>query len=324
MILTGMMRRLAFAAVCASAASPAAAADQIKVALSQRGTFDPTVTQVAEKFGFFKNEGIDAAFTFTAGGTETVQAVATGSVDIATPTATHAAIAAVAKGAQIRIIGSRMLGSPDLFWYVKADSPLRRIEDVAGKAVAYSRPASVSHMIVLSLLEQHQLQAKLVQTGAVTATRTLVMTGQVDVGWSSVPIGLTPIMAGEARILFRADDAVELAGVASRVTITSAEFLRTRRDVARRFMAANQKAVDWLFDGHLEEAAQILADDSKLDIAVAREGAKFFKKEHFAIAPIRGLEKAMAQAVDHGIIKDPLTPDQLREMVDIVYQPGTN
>lgn len=295
--------------------------DAVRVAISQRGTWDPTITLLADKHGFFRNEGIQASFSFTAGGAETVQAIATGSVDVATPTSTHAALAAFAKGAPIRIIGARMLGSPDLFWYVKADSPIRRIEDIAGKALAYSRPASVSHMVVLAMLEQHKLQARLVQTGAVTATRTMVMTGQVDIGWSSVPIGLEPVMKGEVRVLFRADDAKDLAGVASRVTITGADYLRTRRDVARRFMVAHEKVIDWLYAGNLDEAAKLLAEDSKIDPAAGREAAKFFRKDHHAMVPIRGLDRANAQAVEQGLMKEPLTPAQLAELVDIVHTP---
>jgi len=295
--------------------------DAVRVAISQRGTWDPTITLLADKHGFFRNEGIQASFSFTAGGAETVQAIATGSVDVATPTSTHAALAAFAKGAPIRIIGARMLGSPDLFWYVKADSPIRRIEDIAGKALAYSRPASVSYMVVLAMLEQHKLQARLVQTGAVTATRTMVMTGQVDIGWSSVPIGLEPVMKGEVRVLFRADDAKDLAGVASRVTITGADYLRTRRDVARRFMVAHEKVIDWLYAGNLDEAAKLLAEDSKIDPAAGREAAKFFRKDHHAMVPIRGLDRANAQAVEQGLMKEPLTPAQLAELVDIVHTP---
>jgi len=314
----------ALAVAALSAAVPAAAQDKVTVALSQRGTWDPMITQLAQKHGFFKAENIEVTFSYTAGGTETVQALSTGSVDIATPTSTHAAIAAFAKGAPIRIIGSRMLGSPDLFWYVRADSPMKTIKDIGGKSLAYSRPASVSNMVVLSLLKQENVQSKLVQTGAVTATRTLVMTGQVDVGWSSVPIGLEPVMKGEVRILFRADDAKELADVASRVTITSVDFLNKRRDVARRFMVAHEKAVDWMYQGHMEEAAQILAEDSKIDIAAAREAAKFFRKENHALVPIHGLAKAVAQTVESGMMKDPLTPAQVAELVDIVYEPKKN
>lgn len=323
--MTRRNRSLAWAVAFVVAASGGAAAaqtlDTVKVAVSQRGTWDPTITLLADKHGFFRNEGIQASFSFTAGGAETVQAIATGSVDIATPTSTHAALAAFAKGAPIRIIGARMLGSPDLFWYVRADSPIRKVEDIAGKALAYSRPASVSHMVVLAMLEQHKLQAKLVQTGAVTATRTMVMTGQVDIGWSSVPIGLEPVMKGEVRVLFRADDAKELAGVASRVTITSADYLRTRRDVARRFMVAHEKVVDWLYAGNLDEAAKLLAEDSKIDLAAGREAARFFRKEHHAMVPIHGLDKANAQSVEQGLMKDPLTPAQLAELVDIVHTP---
>jgi hypothetical protein len=79
-----------------------------------------------------------------------------------------------------------------------------------------------------------------------------------------------------------------------------------------------------MYQGHMEEAAKILAEDSKIDIAAAREGAKFFKKENHAMVPIHGLDKAVAQAVESGMIKEPLTPAQMKELVDIVYEPKKN
>jgi NitT/TauT family transport system substrate-binding protein len=302
-------------------ATAAAAADAIKVAVSQRGAWDSVFVFTADKQGFYKELGLEPTFTFTAGGSETVQALTTGSVDIATPTSMHAALAAYAKGAPVRIIASQMVGSPDIYWYVKADSPIRKPADMAGKQVGYSRTASVSHMIVLSFVNANKIDAKLVQTGSTTSARTQLMTGQIDVGWSAVPTGLDLVRSGQVRILFTGDDAKDLADVTSRCALAGVEFLKSKRDIARRFETAHARAVEWVYGGHLREAAQIFADENKIDVETAMEATKFFAKERHAPAPIHGIEAAARQALEFGLIKEPLTPAQLAEVVDIVYDP---
>ena len=54
-------------------------------------------------------------------------------------------IGAFAKGAPVRIIGSNFTGGKQLFWYVRADSPIKSLKDAAGKTVAYSTNGSSTH-----------------------------------------------------------------------------------------------------------------------------------------------------------------------------------
>jgi hypothetical protein len=63
------------------------------------------------------------------------------------------AIGAFAKGAPLRIIGSEMIGSPDTYWYVVANSPIHSLKDASGKTISYSQNGSSSHAALLSLLE---------------------------------------------------------------------------------------------------------------------------------------------------------------------------
>jgi hypothetical protein len=45
---------------------------------------------------------------------------------------------------------------------------------------------------------------------------------------------------------------------------------------------------------------------------------KFFTRERHAPAPVQGLDVTVRQAVDNKFIDKPLTPEQLKEIVDIV------
>src|SRR5262249_57093796 len=115
-------------------------------------------------------------------GLESIQAVIGGSMDIATAAGVSAAVGTFAKGAPIRIIGSEMIGAPDLYWYVPANSPVHKVEDFNGKTVAFSLTGSSSHAALLALIAQDKLTAKPTSTGNIPATITQKTSGQAEAG----------------------------------------------------------------------------------------------------------------------------------------------
>src|SRR5262249_46938416 len=138
------MRRRAFLIVpFALAAMPclgpsARAEDTVRVSVPQRGAWDTGVTELAQRSGIFKKHDLTVQILYTQGGAESIQAVISGSMDIATGVGVSAALSTYAKGAPIRLIGSEMIGSPDLFWYVLPNSPVQKVSDLADKTIAYS------------------------------------------------------------------------------------------------------------------------------------------------------------------------------------------
>ena len=66
---------------------------------------------------------------------------------------TYGVMGAFSKGAPLRIIGSSMTGAHDLYWYAKADGPIKTIKDAAGKTVAYS------HSVAAFRRKRDQVQA---------------------------------------------------------------------------------------------------------------------------------------------------------------------
>ena len=65
-----------------------------------------------------------------------MQAVISGSVDIGVAAGTTAVMGAFAKGAPVRILAAGATGTSDLYWYVPADSPIKRFKDLDGKTAA--------------------------------------------------------------------------------------------------------------------------------------------------------------------------------------------
>ena len=111
--------------------------ETIRVAIPQRGAWDAGVAELGQRGGIFKKHGLNLEILYVQAGPESIQAVIAGSIDIATASGISAAVGTFAKGAPIRLIGSEMIGAPDLYWYVPVGSPIHRIEDFNGRTVAY-------------------------------------------------------------------------------------------------------------------------------------------------------------------------------------------
>src|SRR3989442_5741166 len=119
--------------------------ETLKVAIPQRGAWDAGVAELGQRGGIFKKHGLNLEVLYTQAGPESIQAVVGGSMDIATASGVSAAVGTFARGAPIRIIGSEMIGAPDLYWYVPSNSPIKKVEDFNGKTVAFSLTGSSSH-----------------------------------------------------------------------------------------------------------------------------------------------------------------------------------
>jgi NitT/TauT family transport system substrate-binding protein len=235
---------LVLAALCL--AGPAAAQETLRVSVPQRGAWDTGVAELGQRAGIFKKHGLVLDILFTSGGAESQQAVIGGSMDIALGIGVSGAIGAYSKGAPLRLIGSEMIGSPDLYWFVVPGSPIKSVADINGKTVGFSVIGSSSHAGLLEFARQNNLDIKPVSTGNMPATMTQTMTGQVDVGWSAVPFGVDALEAGKIRIVGRGRDVVALQGRTTRVNATSLDALARRKAALMRFMQAYRETVAWM------------------------------------------------------------------------------
>src|SRR5882757_1479395 len=149
------------AALCVTMAGPAARAeDQLKLAIGQRGNWDTSFAEIGQRAGIFKKHGLALDIVYTQGSGETQQAVLSGGVDIGVAIGVMGTLSAFAKGAPVRVIGAEATGAGDLYWYVKADSPIKSLKDTDGKIIAYSTNGSSTHGVVTAFIKQYNLTAK--------------------------------------------------------------------------------------------------------------------------------------------------------------------
>jgi NitT/TauT family transport system substrate-binding protein len=308
--------RLGFGLFAALAlGDPASAQDVLKIAVPQRGAWDTAIPELGQRAGIFKKHGLTLEILYTQGGPESIQAVVSRSMDIGTGVGVSAAVGAFAKGAPIRVIGSEMIGSPDLFWYVLPASPIRKIEDLNGKTIGFSQVGSSSNAALLELLKQYKLDAKPVALGGMQATFTQTMTGQVDVGWAAAPFALDAVADGKIRIVARGTDVAALKERTARVNVTNLTVLEQRRDALGRFMRGYLETIDWMYSD--PDALKLYGEYSQLPATVVQRVREFIPKETIAPERVVGLDQIVADAVKLKFIADPLTPAQIKEFVQI-------
>jgi NitT/TauT family transport system substrate-binding protein len=226
-----------------------------------------------------------------------------------------AAVGTFAKGAPIRIIGSEIVGAPDLYWYVRAESPVRKIEDFNDKTVAFSLTGSSSHAGLLALIAQYKLTAKPTSTGSITATLTQTLTGQVDVGFSAIPFFLDKVDAGQIRIIGTGSDVVSLKARTGRVNLTNVATLQNRKDVIVRFHRAYKETVDWMYSD--PAALKHFADFSTLPEKVVARVRELLPKDTMNPDQVVGMDQIIAEAQAQKFIASPLTAAQVAELIQI-------
>jgi NitT/TauT family transport system substrate-binding protein len=320
------MRRtlLAALAILIAGTSASLAVEKLKVAIPQKGFWDSSWVEFGEAAGFFKEAGLEVEVFYTEGGAQTVATVVSGSVDIAMSNGILGAIGAYVKGGEAtpyRIISAEMTGANEVFWWVKADSPIKTLKDAGeGKTIAFSSPGSSTNLILLTLLKQAGSKAKPTPTGGVPSTYTQTMTGQIDIGWSVVPFALKDVQDGKIRIVARSSEAKELADQTIRVNLANVNSLKTKRETIAKFMQVIQKSIDWGYSN--PQAIEIFAKNMKVSTDIAKKAVdEFYPKSAMQLGEIKDLERSLQDALDFKFIASPKKPQDIAGLIDIVYKP---
>src|SRR3954454_17157495 len=292
------------------------AEDTVKLAVGQRGNWDTSVSEIGQRAGIFKKHGLTLDIVYTQGAGETQQAVISGSVDLGIAAGVMGVLSAFSKGAPVRIISAETTGAGDLYWYVKADSPIKTLKDTDGKTLAYSTNGSSTHGVVTAFMKQYELKAKLTAMGGPAANLTAVMSGQIDVGWSAPPFGLDQLDRKEIRIIASGNDAAVFKGQTVRLLAVNTQTLQSKKAILARYMKALRETIDYVYSDpaalkHYAEWIGITEAKAK------RVRDDFFAKDAVNPDRIVGLDTIVKDAVELKYTETPLTKEQLAELIQI-------
>jgi NitT/TauT family transport system substrate-binding protein len=296
-------------------AANASAEDQLKLAIGQINNWENQAPTLGQDAGIFKKHGLVLENVGTQGAGETIQAVISGSADIGAGVGAAGVMRAFSKGAPVLILAPAFTGTGDLFWYVKADSPIKSLKDTtANNTIAYSTNGSSSNNIVVAFTSELGAKAKPTATGGPPATLTAVMSGQVDIGWAAPPFGLQEIKEGKIRIVARGSDVPSLKGQTVRTLIVNANAWKTKHDAIVRFVEAYREAVDWMYSD--PKAVEMYSAKIKRPVELLKQSmAQFQPKETLQTDEFKDLDGAVADAVKLKFLDKPLTKEQLAAMI---------
>jgi NitT/TauT family transport system substrate-binding protein len=292
------------------------AVDRLKLAIGQRGLWDSSFAEIGQQVGIFKKHGLELEAFYTSGGGETQQAIISGSADIGVSPGTLGVLGAYGRGAPIRIIAAEATGTAE-YYFVRAESPLKKFQDATPETtLAYSTSGSGTHITALRFMKDYGFQAKLVATGNVPATFTSVMSGQVDIGFSTPPFGLEAQEQGKIRILALANDLPSVRNQTVRVTIANAADLARRREVYARFIQAYREVIDWMYSD--PRAIEMFAKYAGISPAMAQTVRdRFYPKSMLQLDEIKGIGELMEDAITFKYLARPLNAQQLHELLQL-------
>jgi len=304
---------------CGTAPAPAQdkALDQLTVAIGQMENWANQVATLGMRAGIFQKHGIELKTYGTQGAGETLQPIIAGSADIGVGVGTAAAMRAFAKGAPVRALAAGFTGANDTYWYVRPDSPIKTLSDLTAlNTIAYSTNGSNSHVLVLGFAKELGIRAKATPTGGSPATMTLVMSGQIDVGWGVPPTGVEEALQGKIRIIASGADVPATRNQTLRLVVVNADALKAKKDVMTRFLQAYRETLDWMYTS--PDAVRYYAETVRKPESAIREMVRqFYPKEAISPDRVSNIDKVMAVAVMLKLLDAPLTAEQLVEFFQI-------
>lgn len=246
---------------------------------------------VAKRFGWIESalaaEGTRVRWVFSQGSNRALEYLNGGSVDFAS-TAGLAALLARANGNPVRTV--YVYSRPE--WTALAvpkDSPIRSVNDLKGRKVAATKGTD-PYLFLLRSLRAFNVPRSEVEIVHLQHPdgRVALEQGRVD-AWA----GLDPHLAASeleagSRLLYR-NTAFNSFGVLN----TSDAFLAAHPKVVERVIGVYERARRWIVE-HPADTARILAEESKLPLAVAR---RQLERTDFSVsAPGAALAETLREA----------------------------
>jgi NitT/TauT family transport system substrate-binding protein len=256
-----LLSSLAAGVVMLSAATVASAADKVTYQLDWLPGGDKAPIYVCVQKGFCEEAGLDVSIEPGRGSSEAITKIATGNSDIGTADIGALMAARVNENVPVVAVMSLYNKGPHAFYTLKGNG-IEQMTDVKGKKIATS-PFTSSNVFLPLVLADIGLSAD-----DITLTKAdpgalgpLLMTGGSDaiIAWVTDVTRYTN-QAKEAgkEIIVMPWSAAGLE-LYSASLIASEKFLAERPDVAKRFLAAYMKSVEFSHDNPEEAAAAVTA-----------------------------------------------------------------
>ncbi len=198
----------------------------------------------------FEKDGIQVKFADITSGAKQTEALASGSLDIASVLGGTSAILAASNGADIKIVGMYSR-APKAFNIMVKDENIKSVADLKGKKVAGPK-GTILHQILVAALAKENMKADAVEfvSLGIPAGVNAMMKGEVDAALVAGPAVLKAQQAG-ARVLVNGDGLVNASivmGVSGKILKEHPEIVKKYIEVQKENLAFMQKEQDKAFE----------------------------------------------------------------------------
>lgn len=248
-------------AAAVTASATASAADLVTYQLDWLPGGDKAPIYVCIQEGFCEEAGLEIKIEPGRGSSEAITKLATGASDIGSAGLGALMAARATEGVPATAVMSIFNMGPHAF-YTTADTGIASIKDVKGKKIATSPFTSSNVFLPLVLADNGISEADITLTKSDPgALGPLLMTGQSDaiIAWLtdvSRYSGQASEAGKELVVLPWADAGLELYSAS---LVASDAFLSERPEVAKRFVAAFKKSLEFAYDNPDKAAAAVAA-----------------------------------------------------------------
>jgi NitT/TauT family transport system substrate-binding protein len=249
-------RRTVLAGLGATIAMPgiirAQGASVVRIGVPTKTYYPTIIAETAIRQKLFEKEGIKAELTIYRSGAEGFEALAAGAADIVMNSSMSVA-GGLKRGVNARCVANAANGYYGWQLVVKADSPITKPADLAGKKVGITSAGSGTDILALWTVAAHKIQFTRVPLGGGGLVPNL-LTGNIDATVLYSPLTFKVVDEKVARTIINYGDAVPAHSTGS--WIATDKVIKEKPEVV-------QKAVNALFGG-----VGFLVDDKNRDAAV--------------------------------------------------------
>ncbi len=230
------------ATMSAAVIRPAFAQDVVRIALPTKTYYPTVVTEAAIRQKFFSRHGIEAEATVYRGGAECIEAMAAGAADV---TVGGPAIVGVAirKGVPMKLLATSTRANTGWFLLVRKDSPITKVEELAGKKVGITSNGSGSDVLALWTNEARKTPFTRVPLGGGGLVPNL-RSGNVDAVVLYSPLSFQLMVANQVRVLI--DYAAEVPPQLVGGWAATGKMIAERPETVQKTMNALYGGLLWL------------------------------------------------------------------------------
>lgn len=262
---------------------------------------------IAERKGFFKDEGLDVSINDFGGGAKSLQALVGGSVDVVTGAYEHT-IRMQAKGQDI--VSVIELGRfPGIVLVARKDRPITSVKDLKGAKIGVTAPGSSTNFFVSFLLAREGLKPEdvaFVGVGGGASAVAQMKRGEIDAMSNLDPV-ITKLES-DGDVLVLADSRTEAGNEKIFGGANPAAVLYMKRDFIERNPVTTQKLVNafhralvWLKTATPEDVAAVVPEeyllgDRALYMAAVKNSLPVYSRT--GLIPEQGMKNALKMLVE--------------------------